>query len=146
MDGQTHALPGDAQMGPACGLHEILVCLSCRAADSNARPGRNLLAALRRALQDDPALAETFAVSGGPCMAGCARPCTVAMRASGKATWLFGDLNADFDVADMVAFARQYIVLEDGWCRSAERPGKLAHSTLARIPAAKTLARDGAWL
>lgn len=146
MDGPPFALPDDTAHDPSRGRHKILVCLSCRPTDSDDRPGLRLRDALRAALDSNPDLVAAFEVSGSPCMAGCARPCTIAMRAEGKATWLFGDLDVCDDIADVVAFARQYLTLEDGWCRSAERPGKLAHSTLARIPAAKTSARNGAWL
>ncbi len=68
-------------------------------------------------------------------MAGCTRPCTVAYHGHDKATYLFGDIEPGSDVADLVAFARQYAYLHDGWCSSVDRPGKLRKSTLARVPA-----------
>lgn len=71
-------------------------------------------------------------------MAGCDRPCTVAFHGHGKASYLFGDLaqqDADQDISDLVAFARTYANLSDGWCSSLDRPGRLRKSTLARIPA-----------
>lgn len=37
--------------------------------------------------------------------------------------------------ADIVRFAELYAELEDGWCRSVDRPGKLAENILARLPA-----------
>ena len=69
-------------------------------------------------------------------MAGCDRPCTVAYHASKKATYLFGDIAPDEDIDDLVAFAQHYATLNDGWCSSLDRPGKLRKSTLARVPAA----------
>ena len=68
-------------------------------------------------------------------MAGCDRPCTVAYHATQKASYLFGDIDSDRDIEDLVAFARQYSKLDDGWCSSTSRPQGLSSKTLARIPA-----------
>ena len=88
-------------------------------------------------------LSNTFTVSGVLCMAGCTRPCTVGFAANGKAAWLFGDLGPA-DCADIVAFAGLYAVLNDGWCSSTDRPGKLSRSALARIPSLPLCTREGA--
>jgi len=69
-------------------------------------------------------------------MAGCDHPCTVAYHGTRKATYLFGDVDPDTDIEDLLNFARQYAQLEDGWCAATQRPGKLSTSTLARVPAA----------
>lgn len=116
--------------------HQILVCTACRHKGSSCTPGLALIAKLQTALAAADGLTEDFEVSGTACMAGCDRPCTVAWRATGKATWLFGDISPEEDVAVLVEFARLYQRLEDGWCRAADRPGKLARTALARIPAA----------
>ena len=68
-------------------------------------------------------------------MAGCARPLTVAFQAPGKASYLFGSIDAEADAGDLVRFARLYASLADGWCNSGQRPPRLAGKTLARIPA-----------
>lgn len=122
--------------------HQILVCQSCRHKGAACRPGLALLAQLRQAIAA-AGLADDFEVSGTACMAGCDRPCTVAWRASAKATWLFGDIEPDQDIDDLIAFARLYAGLEDGWCRAADRPGKLAEHVLARIPAAILATAEG---
>lgn len=117
--------------------HKIFVCTSCRHRGTECRPGFELIKTLQEALKAAlPVSADDFEVSGIACMAGCSRPCTVAYRASEKATYLFGDIDPDTDIDDLVAFAQQYRSLEDGWCNSGDRPGKLRHTTLARIPAA----------
>jgi len=121
--------------------HAIFVCTSCRHKDSPCRPGLNLI----RKLQDALALAvpmtgDDFEVSGVACMAGCSRPCTVAFRASEKASYLFGDIDPDTDIDDLVTFARDYRRRVDGWCSASERPGKLRRTALARIPAAMIIA------
>lgn len=56
-------------------------------------------------------------------MAGCGQPCAVAYQASAKATYLFGDIEPDEDITNLVAFAQQYRALDDGWCSSTMRPG-----------------------
>ncbi|MEM8592666.1 MAG: DUF1636 domain-containing protein [Pseudomonadota bacterium] len=117
--------------------HQITVCTSCRHKGSTCRPGYELIEKLRRAIAAaGDAVPEEFEISGVACMAGCDRPCTVAYHATRKATYLFGDIDPAEDVDDLVDFARQYAFLQDGWCSSVDRPGKLRKSTLARVPAA----------
>jgi len=117
--------------------HRIFVCTSCRHKGTSCRPGYELIRKLREALDlAVPVVGDDFEISGTACMAGCFRPCTVAFRASEKATYLFGDIDPDTDIDDLVTFAQQYRALEDGWCASGERPGKLRSAALARIPAA----------
>lgn len=116
--------------------HRIVVCTSCRHKNTDCKPGQALIERLRIALAaTDGLVSGDFEISGIACMAGCDRPCTIAYQASRKATYLFGDIDIDEDVDDLVAFAKQYFQLEDGWCNSTQRPGKLQHSTLARVPA-----------
>ena len=116
--------------------HKIFVCTSCREVGSQERPGYEILEKLRSALAaGSEALADAFDVFPVECMAGCSRPCTVGFRADNKAAYVFGDINPETDISDLVAFAGQFHGLEDGWCSSTERPGKLRRTTLARIPA-----------
>ncbi len=123
--------------------HRVSVCISCRHKNSDCRPGFELIAKLREAIQ---AVADTvtrdFEISGVACMAGCDRPCTVAYHGTRKATYLFGDIDPDEDIEALVAFARQYAHLHDGWCSSVDRPGKLRRTTLARVPAAVITLED----
>ena len=117
--------------------HRLTVCTSCktRAAGQITRPGFDLIASVQRAIDiAGDGLAQSFAIGGAACMAGCERPCTIAFHGTTKASYLFGDITVE-DVQDIVAFARQYAVLQDGWCSSVDRPGKLRHTTLARVPA-----------
>ncbi|EFL90799.1 DUF1636 domain-containing protein [Ahrensia sp. R2A130] len=117
--------------------HKITVCVSCRHKNSECRPGLALIEKLRSAIDvASDVVGDDFAVSGVACMAGCDRPCTVAYQASSKTTYLFGDIDADADIDDLVAFARQYNDLSDGWSSATKRPVGLAEKTLARIPAA----------
>lgn len=123
--------------------HRITVCTSCRHKGSTCRPGYQLIDNLRRAIEvAGDAVTEDFEISGVACMAGCDRPCTVAYHGTRKATYLFGDIDPDTDIDDLVAFARQYAYLHDGWCSSVDRPGKLRKSTLARVPAAMMVVEE----
>lgn len=117
--------------------NRITVCTSCRHKGTDCRPGYELIAKLRSAIDAaGDTVDENFEISGVACMAGCDRPCTVAYHGTRKATYLFGDIEPDEDIEDLVDFARQYALLHDGWCSSVDRPGKLRTSTLARVPAA----------
>ena len=64
-------------------------------------------------------------------------------RANGKATWLFGDIDPAQPVDDLVAFARLYAALEDGWMSGKDCPPRLCDNTLARIPAAMIVTLAG---
>jgi len=117
--------------------HRITICTSCRHKGTACRPGYELIDKLRRAIASaGPAIPEAFEISGVACMAGCDHPCTVAYHGSKKATYLFGDIDPETDIEDLVAFAKHYAYLQDGWCSSVDRPGKLRKSTMARVPAA----------
>ena len=117
--------------------HQITVCISCRHKGTDCRPGYELIAKLRKAIAAaGDSIDEDFTISGVACMAGCDRPCTVAYHGTQKATYLFGDIEPEQDIDDLVSFAQQYALLHDGWCSSVDRPGKLRKNTLARIPAA----------
>ncbi|MEM9350019.1 MAG: DUF1636 domain-containing protein [Pseudomonadota bacterium] len=117
--------------------HKITVCTSCRHKGTTCRPGYELIEKLRRAIDAaGDAVPEEFEISGVACMAGCSRPCTVAYHGTRKATYLFGDIDPEADIEDLVTFAQQYSYLHDGWCSSVDRPGKLRSATLARVPAA----------
>jgi predicted metal-binding protein len=125
--------------------HRITVCTSCKHKGDPCQPGYALITRLRSAMDAaGSAVPETFEISGVACMAGCDRPCTVAYHATRKATYLFGDIDPADDVADLVAFARQYAMLHDGWCSSVDRPGKLRRTTLARVPATITILEESA--
>ena len=117
--------------------HRITICTSCRHKGTECRPGYELIERLRQAIAEaGNAVPEAFEISGVACMAGCDHPCTVAYHGTKKATYLFGDIDPETDIDDLVTFAKQYAYLHDGWCSSVDRPGKLRKSTLARVPAA----------
>jgi predicted metal-binding protein len=127
--------------------HQILVCKACKHKGQDCKPGFALLNRLRAAIQAAD-LGDAFEVSGTACLAGCVpdhgEPCVVGYRATEKATWLFGDIDPDQPLDDLVDFARNYAALDDGWMNGRDLPPRLCDTTLARIPAAMIVTREGA--
>ncbi len=132
--------------------HQILVCKTCKHRATNrggeaCAPGHALLKKLRAAIQA-AGLADDFEVSGTACLAGCVPDhggaCVVGWRASAKAAWLFGDIDPAQPIDDLVAFSRLYAAVEDGWLSGRDCPPRLCDNTLARIPAAVIVTREGA--
>jgi predicted metal-binding protein len=127
--------------------HQILVCKACKHQGQACKPGFDLLKKLRVAIQM-AGLGEDFEVSGTACLAGCVpvhgAPCIVGWRATGKATWLFGDIDPAQSLDDLVAFSRRYATADSGWMDGKDLPPRLCDTTLARIPAAIIVTREGA--
>lgn len=142
--------------------HKITVCTDCRFTGGPCRPGAELLAALNRSVSAlGKPLDADFAIAGTVCMAACTRPCTIAFQATGKATYLFGDISQEENIDDLVSFAGTYVERQDGMTRAGERHseltrdagGKPIHTfphpapglngkTLARIPAALLVSEE----
>ena len=102
----------------------LTLCRSCPAGQSDFED------VLRKALET-----LDFAVILGnvDCMSGCARPSTLACRATGKTAYLFGDITAD-DLPDILTFVRLYTDSPDGSFADARPLGRLRQKALARIP------------
>ena len=123
--------------------HRIVVCSLCRDSVAGLRSGEDLCADLLSRLSISGKSASSFAIETVDCMAGCARPLTVAFQAKGKASYLFGSIDRGTDAGALVEFARLYASLADGWCNSGQRPPRLAGKTLARIPASGRAKEQG---
>lgn len=98
----------------------MTLCASCPL-------GKGGFAAALRAARPDVAVGFT------DCMSGCARPSTLAVRATGKAAYLFGDLGAS-DLPDVLNFLARYAASPDGAFADARVLGDLRHKAIARIP------------
>jgi predicted metal-binding protein len=127
--------------------HQILVCKACKHHGKTCEPGFALLKKLR-ATTAAAGLGDEFEVSGTACLAGCVPdhggPCVVRRRATAKATWLFGDIDPSQSMDDLVEFSSLYAALEDGWMSGKDLSPRLCDTTLARIPAAMIVTREGA--
>lgn len=113
------------------------VCMRCRGGQETsatterggARLARAILAA-RAARHDLP----PHAVHGVHCMSQCKRPCTVALTAPGRFTYLFGDLQPDRDAEAVVALLPLYAAAADGFLPRDQRPRAMQAGILGRIP------------
>lgn len=126
--------------------HQILVCKACKHQGEACKPGFELLKKLRSAIAE-AGLSDDFEVSGTACLAGCVPAhgltCVVGWRATAKATWLFGDIDPSQSLDDLVEFSRLYAARADGWMSGRDLPERLCDTTLARIPAAMIVTREG---
>lgn len=126
--------------------HQILVCKACKHKGSSCEPGFVLLKKLRAAIAS-AGLGDEFEVSGTACLAGCVPghggSCVVGWRANAKATWLFGDIDPSQPIDDLVEFSRLYAAVDDGWMSGRDCPPRLCDNTLARVPAAIIVTREG---
>ena len=100
------------------------------------RPGRALFEAIENiALRDD----RRFPIRPVEYMSGCRRHCTVALQATGKTTYMFGDLPADDESAEQVLVcAALHQASTDGFMARDARPERLRVGILARLPAPTT--------
>jgi predicted metal-binding protein len=67
-------------------------------------------------------------------MSACNRSCVIAFVASGKPTYLFGDLANDNCTSAILQCANQYYAKPDGLLLWSERPEPLKRGILAKIP------------
>ncbi|MEM9797144.1 MAG: DUF1636 domain-containing protein [Pseudomonadota bacterium] len=102
----------------------ILICTKCR--------GSNSAAAMRQTLTETVASGVIFRAVD--CMAGCDHPVAVGVQAEGKASYLFGGIETEAEIAAIARFVRDYAASEKGWTNSGERPAALTGKTLARLP------------
>ena len=127
-------------------MTEIVVCTTCRSphtAREMPADGLQLLEAVEAAaLMADSGLAAGSAirVRGQACMSGRSRGCVVAFQATGKHTYLIGDLRASAETAaDVVHCARLHLSHSDGSMAWGDRPERLRRGILAKVPPVATM-------
>jgi predicted metal-binding protein len=109
------------------------ICISCRGKDAdNERPGQLLFDAVTASLCGRPPCG--VIVTPVECLSVCKRPSTVALAASGKWTYVIGDLNHEDHVEDVVATAIRYGVTKDGIIPWRERPQSFRKGVVSRVP------------
>lgn len=115
----------------------IFVCTSCRRRIGDGdgdeafdRPGAGLAADLQQRLADDA----NINVVAVDCLAVCKRPCTVALAADNKWTYLVGDLDPVTHVSEIEAAARAFAASENGIVPWKERPQTFRKGVIARVP------------
>jgi predicted metal-binding protein len=111
----------------------VFVCVTCRGKDNDAeRPGHLLFDAVTARFHGSAECAVT--VTPVECLSVCKRPCTVALSAAGKWTYVIGDLNHEDHVDDVVAAVRRYAATEDGIIPWRERPQCFRKGVVSRVP------------
>ena len=105
----------------------VLVCITCKSELGSA--GAALYDALEARLVD-----EDIALCPVECLSVCKRPCTVALTARGKWTYVVGDLTLDSHLDDIVAAARRFAATSDGLVPWRERPLPFRKGVISRTP------------
>ncbi len=106
----------------------LFVCVTCKSGED--RPGGPLFAALSERLEGEAGL-KLRAVE---CLSVCKRPCTVALAARGKWTYVVGDLTLESHLDDIVTAARLFAATSDGLVPWRERPLPFRKGVIARTP------------
>jgi len=106
----------------------LLVCVTCRSEAGPIGPG--LYEALGERLASQP----DIALKPVECLSVCKRPCTVALAAPGKWTYVVGDLDRDTHLEDIVVAARRYAASPEGIVPWRERPLSFRKGVVSRTP------------
>ncbi len=109
------------------------ICVTCRAGDTGEeRPGRVLFDAVTSKL-GSPADSDVT-VTPVECLSVCKRPCTIALMASGKWTYVVGDLDPEVNVDDVISMTASYGLSDNGIVPWRERPQSFRKGIISRIP------------
>jgi predicted metal-binding protein len=108
----------------------LFVCVTCKAGED--RLGQDLFDALSARLENDGI--DGLAVRAVECLSVCKRPCTVALTARGKWTYVVGDLNQEHHLDDIVTAARRFAQTHDGLVPWRERPLPFRKGVISRTP------------
>jgi predicted metal-binding protein len=124
---------------PSVPSHTLFVCKTCASVWQEGKRigesgGEKLFQQLQHLVQDWD-LRDEFILQEVECMSACDRACVVAFGATGKLTYVFGDLAVDNTAPAVLECASQYYTQRDGVLPWAKRPEALKKGLLARIPA-----------
>jgi predicted metal-binding protein len=110
----------------------LFVCVTCKhAEEEGVRPGKALFETLRTRLGDGE---NTIALRAVECLSVCKRPCTIALSAPGKWTYVVGDLDIAANAGDIVEAALKFAATSDGLIPWRERPLSFRRGVIARTP------------
>jgi predicted metal-binding protein len=116
-----------AHIGPSVSS-ALLVCITCKSEGGPVGPG--LFEALGERLGSEPGIA----LKAVECLSVCKRPCTVALAAPGKWTYVVGDLDRGLHLEDIIVGARRYAASLDGIVPWRERPLCFRKGVVSRTP------------
>ena len=109
------------------------VCITCRRGLPDAGYGPRPGAALHAALTEAEA-PEGVRVVPVECLSACDNGCNIALTAPGRWSYVYGHMDPETDVADILAGAAAYAKAPDGLVPWRERPAIFRKQSLARIP------------
>ena len=114
-------------------LTTIYICTTCKLAgdDSGERAGLRLFRQVNDRKSLSEALIEVVPVE---CLSVCKRPCTVSFAASGKWTYVYGDLPAETAAETILEGAALYSKTSDGLIPWKQRPEALKKGVISRVP------------
>jgi predicted metal-binding protein len=121
--------------------HCLFVCTTCGSKWQDGRrvgtsDGEMLLEQLT-VLHQNWDLAAEFPIQAVGCMSACSRSCAISFAATGKHTYLFGDIvstETDVPLSNIFDCAEKYYQHPTGVLPWAERPAPLKQGILAKIP------------
>jgi predicted metal-binding protein len=117
----------NAHSGPSAAA-TLLVCVTCKSERGPMGPG--LFEALGGRLASEP----DISLKPVECLSVCKRPCTVALAAPGKWTYVVGDLTCESHLEDIVIAARRYAASLEGIVPWRERPLSFRKGVVSRTP------------
>lgn len=113
----------------------LYVCTTCRRAGDDPegpRAGARLMAELLAGLS--ARAAENLRVEPVECLSVCKRPCTVAVAAPDRWTYVYGDLDPVESAAIILDGIAAYAATPDGLVPWKRRPAAFRSGVIARIP------------
>ncbi len=124
-------------------LHILFVCTSCASLWKDGKRqgisgGEKLLEQLSQQHKNSH-LSNNFSIKPIECMSTCSHSCAISFAASGKYTYVFGDLPHKIETlpevsAAVLECASLYYTKSDGLLSWSERPERLKKGVVARIP------------
>ncbi len=120
--------------------HVLIVCRNCGFSTGEEKRegetgGAHLLKKLHALYEQWPRKHE-LVIETASCLCICDRPCAIAFVASGKPTYLFGDLPPLASAADLLSASELYLDSDDGMVPAYKLPVTLQPHRIARIPPA----------
>jgi predicted metal-binding protein len=126
----------------------LYVCVSCQrrgaepVAEGEQTDGRRLYDAVK-SLADGMGKDAPAQVVPTLCFANCERGCSVGIAATGKWSYLVGEIGTEH-AADLLTYAAAYAKAKTGVVLPSGRPASLQTSVIARFPATFEPAKDAA--
>ncbi|MGO4704601.1 DUF1636 family protein [Microvirga sp. 2MCAF38] len=127
----------DSGTAPPFDEVRLLVCITCRKAgepDDAVRPGARLHTALTEALKEAGPDFPKVSIEPVECLSVCKRPCTMALSAPGRWTYIYGDLDPQISIDAILDGLRRYHATDNGIVPWRERPEAFRKGVVARIP------------